>query len=351
MIFESAFNNTTNWDAIQESPYEVGLEGALMHVYENECNYNAIMKAAGIAELAYFKENGGDLFVQEASAGVGLIDRFIAFFKKVWEKIKQMCKKFVMKLTSLAGDDKKWAKKYRSQILSNFQAFKFNGYPYPMNVPRFEDAATFVDKVGDITKAADDNTRYASDKMSSEDKDDIVSSMRASICKASGSFDDKEYKDELHKMLYGESKEDIDITSNFITTALNNIENVSKDIKDAQDAEKKLTDKIKKFIDDLTKVKNKISKDIGGTQANPDDNDTITVKQDRMSSISDIIDINKSFSQLATTAYGAYIGALKDRNRQNKAICVKALNSKSNKRLEKVGESAEYDIFANVNII
>ena len=61
-----------------------------------------------------------------------------------------------------------------------------------------------------------------------EDKDDIVSSMRASICKVSGSFDDKEYKDELHKMLYGESKEDIDITSNFITTALNNIENVSK---------------------------------------------------------------------------------------------------------------------------
>ena len=132
-----------------------------------------------------------------------------------------------MKLTSLAGDDKKWAKKYRSQILSNFQAFKFNGYPYPMNIPRFEDAATFVDKVGDITKVADDNTRYASDKMSSEDKDDIVSSMRASICKVSGSFDDKEYKDELHKMLYGESKEDIDITSNFITTALNNIENVS----------------------------------------------------------------------------------------------------------------------------
>ena len=46
------------------------------------------MKAAGIAELAYFKENGGDLFVQEAGAASGLIDRFIAFFKKVWEKIK-----------------------------------------------------------------------------------------------------------------------------------------------------------------------------------------------------------------------------------------------------------------------
>ena len=43
-----------------------------MHVYENECNYNAIMKAAGISELKYYKETGGDLFVQEAGAAGGL---------------------------------------------------------------------------------------------------------------------------------------------------------------------------------------------------------------------------------------------------------------------------------------
>ena len=290
MIFESAYN-TTNWDAVQESPYEVGLEGALMHVYENECNYNAIMKAAGIAELAYFKENGGDLFVQEASAGTGLIDRFIAFFNKVKEKIKQMCKKFVMKLTSLAGDDKKWAKKYRSQILSNFKAFKFNGYPYPMTNPDFDKAASWVDETP-LDKIIANKDMYAG-KMTSDDMDKKRGEMRASMCGESGEIDTKEFTDKMKTMLYGESKEDLEITTTFITTALNNIENISTDVKNAQDAEKKLTDKIKKFIDDLTKVKNKISKGIGGTQANPDDNDTITVKQDRMSNISDIIDVNK----------------------------------------------------------
>ena len=90
MIFDSNISAPTNWDAVQESPYTLGLEGGLMHVYENECNYNAIMKAAGLSELKYYKENGGDLFVQEAGAAGSLIDRFIAFFKKVIEKIKQI---------------------------------------------------------------------------------------------------------------------------------------------------------------------------------------------------------------------------------------------------------------------
>ena len=348
MIFESAYN-TTNWDAVQESPYEVGLEGALMHVYENECNYNAIMKAAGIAELAYFKENGGDLFVQEASAGTGLIDRFIAFFNKVKEKIKQMCKKFVMKLTSLAGDDKKWAKKYRSQILSNFKAFKFNGYPYPMTNPDFDKAASWVDETP-LDKIIANKDMYAG-KMTSDDMDKKRGEMRASMCGESGEIDTKEFKDKMKTMLYGESKEDLEITTTFITTALNNIENISTDVKNAQDAEKKLTDKITKYVDKLGKARAALSKNIGGSSENPDSEAVIDNKSTRINDLNDNITLNKDICQMATQAYGAYIGALKDRNRQNKAICVKALNSASNKRLEKVGESAEYDIFANVNII
>ena len=53
---------------VQESPYELGYGGALMHVWENEMNYNAIMKAVGISEMRYYNETGGDLLVQEAGA-------------------------------------------------------------------------------------------------------------------------------------------------------------------------------------------------------------------------------------------------------------------------------------------
>ena len=123
MIFDSNMSaaSATNWDAVQESPYALGVEGALMHVYENECNYNAIMKAAGVSELKYYKENGGDLFVQEAGAAGGLIDRFVAFFKKVIEKIKQMFKKLVMKISSYVSSDKTFVNKYKKEVLKSYK--------------------------------------------------------------------------------------------------------------------------------------------------------------------------------------------------------------------------------------
>ena len=348
MIFESAYN-TTNWDAVQESPYEVGLEAAMMHMYENECNYNAIMKAAGIAELAYFKENGGDLFVQEASAGTGLIDRFIAFFKKVMEKIKQMCKKFIMQITSLCGDDKKWVKKYRSQILSNFKAFEFEGYTFPMKELNFSHYDEF--KEMDVGKAAaDPEFKNTGKELGSDYKESYVNKLRANAVGKSGEMDSNEFVDALKEVLQGE-KDTFNVTIAYVTNALNEIDSASKDIKDVQKEESKHEASCKRYISKLEKVRNIISKNIGGTKENPEDKDVTKTKQIRINNITVAIDIAKEASQINTQAYGAWIGALKLRRKQNKAVCIKALNSASNKRLNSVGESAEYDIFANVSII
>lgn len=349
MIFESAYN-TTNWDAVQESPYEVGLEGAMMHMYENECNYNAIMKAAGIAELAYFKENGGDLFVQEAGAASGLIDRFIAFFKKVMEKIKQMCKKFVMTITSLCGDDKKWVKKYRSQILSNFKAFEFEGYTFPMKKLTFIGIADGK-KDMDVEAVAQDTTAYNTDTNFTDDyKERKLNESRGTIVGKTGELYSEDFADALKEALEGE-KDTINITVAYVTNALNEIETASKDIKDAQKAQSDLESDFKKYISKLEKVRNIISKNIGGTSSNPEDPKITKGKENRIKVITGCIDIAKGRSQINTQAYGAFIGALKLRRKQNKSVCIKALNSASNKRLNHVGESAEYDIFANVNII
>ena len=61
----------------------------------------------------------------------------------------------------------------------------------------------------------------------------------------------------------------------------------------------------------------------------------------------------RSYSNIVTTAFSTAIGAMKDCNRQSKAMCVKALNSGSRKNTD---ESAMYgygdsDIFAGVEII
>ena len=100
MIFNEMNTNNTaiSYDAVQESPYELGIGGALMHVYENECNYNALMKAAALSEMKYYNQTGGDLFVQEAGAFAGFIQKAKEFFKKVIEKIKSIAKKFIAKI-------------------------------------------------------------------------------------------------------------------------------------------------------------------------------------------------------------------------------------------------------------
>ena len=93
MIFDTEYANESanlySLDGIQESKYDLGLNGALMHVWENECNYNALMRVVGISELKYYNETGHSLFLNEAGAFKNFIDRAIEFFKKIIEKIPE----------------------------------------------------------------------------------------------------------------------------------------------------------------------------------------------------------------------------------------------------------------------
>ena len=53
----------------------------------------------------------------------------------------------------------------------------------------------------------------------------------------------------------------------------------------------------------------------------------------------------KDLQQINTTSNGIYLRALKDRNRQNKAICVKMISFSKKKPVE---ESTQYEADANV---
>ena len=131
MIFNEMNTSVNSYESVQESPHELGIGGALMHVYENECNYNALMKAAALSELKYYNENGGDLFVQEAGAFNGFMGKVKAFFVKVIEKIKSICKKFVAKIRQFTMSDKDFVKKYANQLQrANLKDFEFNGYKF-----------------------------------------------------------------------------------------------------------------------------------------------------------------------------------------------------------------------------
>lgn len=345
MIFDSITeaSNATNWDAVQESPYALGLEGGLMHVYENECNFNSIMKAAGIAELKYYKETGGDLFLQEAGAASGLIQRFVAFFRKMIEKIKQIFKKFVMKISSFVSKDKTFVKKYKKEVFKNFKEFNFTGWKRLVNNANNIESALDLGSLpsGEALKADTiANSKIPYDKMNDDQITAEADKQRGEVLKISTKIEADDFTDELHKALYGDDKEEFKVSSSDCALCFSIIENTEKSIKAAEDNEKKVTNSINGWIKQLEKANDLLS-----DKVDEKNSEKINTK---MAGITSKANLYREYGNIATTAFSALIGALKDSNRQAKAICVKALNSGSRK-----DESAVYggDIFASVEII
>ena len=350
MIFDTVTSSSAiNWDAVQESAYPLGLEGGLMHVYENECNYNAIMKAAGISELKYYKECGGDLFVNEAAAVGGFIDKFISFFKKVGEKIAQMFKKFVMTIGSFVQSDKSFVKKWKPQVMRNFKEFDFKGYKFDLtmvNTISSKAASIAVGKMPPAQLAAQADVH----PMSDDDIEAKRKEMMKDIC-GEDVDSENEMKDELHKKVYGDNKEEFKVTASTCLEAFSRISDTKKNIDDVKNFQKELNAGIDKYCNSLEDAKKELLKYMDQAK----DNSEKEIQSNKMKTVTQQITLTKDNAQYLTTAFSLFIGAYKDLNRQSKAICVKALNSGSRKKdatADAIGtnESAA-DIFANVEII
>lgn len=347
MIFDTVNSSAVNWDAVKESAYPVGLEGGLMHVYENECNFNAIMKSAGISELKYYKECGGDLFVQESAATSGLLDKFISFFKKVKEKILQIVKKFVMAISSFVSSDKTFVKKWKPEVFKNFKEFNFTGYKFDNleNVSKNSfDSVIAEYKTEDPAVAA---MKASINVLSDDELDTKRKDMMKTLCNEDVDSD-SEFRKALHTKFYGDEKEEFKVTAQMCSDAFGIISNTKDNITNVKDCQKKITDAIDKYCTSLEKAKATLTKYMGDTK----DEKVKGSMSSKMQRTTQDIGLAKDRSQYLTTALSAMIGAFKDRNRQCKAICVKALNSGSRKKNESATIANEgADIFADVEII
>ena len=334
MIFNE-MNNTVSYEAVQESPYDLGIGGALMHVYENECNYNAIMKAAALSEMKYYNETGGDLFVQEAGALSGLVDRVKKFFLKVIEKIKSICKKFVAKINQYVMKDKDFVKKYGKELMkkTDLTDFDFNGYPFPMTAG---DGVTGTAYTSTVTDVKSDST--------SDDLNDIIEKNRGLIVKGSP-MTESEFREELNEKLYGD-KETFDVKS--LRGYLEIISNHDKDIKAAEKAEREIT----KSIDNAIKTMEKEAKSSTNDALNKNKTDAERdTAESNVKLLNNKIDVYRAYCNDMTVYYGAYVKALNDRNRQAKAICVKALSYKHEAATLESYSGGYGDIFAGVEIV
>ena len=361
MLFDTISESTvTNWDDVEPSKYEANLEGALMLVYENECNYNALMRAAGLSELKYFKETGEDLFVHEAGAFGGFLAKAKAFFKAVLDKIKALFKKFFMTISSFVSTDKEWVKKYEKDILraTNIKDMEFKGYKFGDldGFAGFAKVATEYakqEKLLDAIKLGIANS-VPSDYAKLEDDDavqDVIEANRGRLVGES-SADESEFRDKLKEAFYGDTaKEVLDDSDINLRQQLQFIRDTKESTKSAQKAEKYITnaiDKIIKAVDKKTKEFGKVTDD-----EKPDTDAAKAIsksKEDAIKACNQGIKVLRSLSNDATVMSGMLCQALKDRNRQAKAICIKAVSYNSKKKNESAVYSDTDDLFAGVTI-
>lgn len=276
-------------DEIVASPYEDFMEGAMAAVVESREEFSNLMEYIGISECAQFAETGEPVVYTEASFA-DIKAKIRSFIDKVIEKIKALFKRIILFIDQRAKADKEFVSKYRKRIeAASTTDLEFNGYPFS--------------KARDIDLKIDSTTiKTASEK---EDKEAAVNF----ITQAIANCDRDEFKSKLFEIFHGsDSKEELSGDDISLTKAMSYIENTQqakKDAKTGYDEATKSLNAIKKDADSVKDMASKTDKE----------KDAHTMK----------LYVIREASTLITTAYGAWITAIKDKNAQCRALCAKAM--------------------------
>ena len=329
-------------DSVKPSMYEDFTEGAMVAVAESETNYTKLMMGIGIAEAVAYSETGEAMVYTEGFIS-DVVDKVKSFFKKLWDKIKALFKRFVLMFDQYFKNDKDFLKKYKTRILkSSNKDMTYSGYPFQkatglsgFNPTKFDAASLQTEiekKLAAVTNKYDSDDNDAGNKdgnTMSEKREEIIDTIRGQLV-GKTSVDSSDFHDEVFEYFHGstskETLEDSDPDMN-----LSNCIAVIEKAKDATKAAQKALDSIGKYIDQVVKniekamkEKNAAYTDTTGTggkvtlsKAEKEANNTkfVNIK----------ISLYRDTASVLTQYYGAYLAALKDQNRQARAICANAI--------------------------
>jgi hypothetical protein len=101
---------------------------------ESAMNRDMFMQAIGISEANSLAQYGSDSVFYESVDLGGIFKKIKMFFKKIIEKIQKIFHTFIAKMSAWFGNSKDFAKKYRTEIISNWGKIKkdldFKGYKF-----------------------------------------------------------------------------------------------------------------------------------------------------------------------------------------------------------------------------
>jgi hypothetical protein len=324
-----------NSDTFIECTLEPGIEAAYNIVVESEENYNRIIQAVGIEELAVFESTGAEM-VYEGSTMGGFIEKAKQLFINMWEKIKGVFKKFFAMFDSFVSSDKDFVNKYKKHLLTvNTRDFKYQGYEFK----NLEESVAAVDsrvsgvamRACGLTSLADaksltsstTKTEMSSDKM--DDKSDILEEMRgAAFSSSKGKLEAGEYTKELFEYFRNGESSKSELATINVSTLLTHI-SANSGLK--KEAEKTFKD-VEKTYKETIKALDAIQKEVLKLVPNKGDANATTASAGVIKSVHNVISLTQSAKGVTQLYNGAKLTALKDLNRQSKAICVSLMNYK-----------------------
>lgn len=309
---------TENFDAIQECASDNFLMEAYNNILENEENFNTLLQFVGVAELNMLETTGE--VVYEASDFRGFGAKVKEFFKKIWEKIQAIYKKFFAMVGTFTKSNKDFVNKYKKEILTgDARGLEIKGYNYTIDGVSVKDADAAIDKVTGLGAIPSDESGLETYIKSVEDKDDILETMRGKAL-GKGKLDANEFRSELMAAL--RDGEDSKVTIDKINPSqqMEFLINEAAIVKQANEDFKALKKSIDSAIKEIDKDSKETIKNVPGESK---------VNSLKIKALNDKSILLKNKMAILEAVNGARLNAIKDRSRQAKSICVKLIGRKA----------------------
>lgn len=301
-------------------------ETAATIIAQNEANYATIMKSIGIAELAVYESTGAEMIYEGANIK-GFFAKVKEFFVKLWNKVKGLFKKFFALIGSYTMKDKDFINKYKKDLLKvNLKDFTVKGYNFENLTWSPKTAAGKIEEVIKKETTVDTFTVTASnagainDACEKADREDARDTMRGAAI-GKGKMDESEFTEELFKYFRSGEDAPVELENISMTTCISAISVTSELEKGAKTAFKET----EKTINDTLKALDKTEKE--ALKAVPKEGEAKTDESAAIvKAVSNVNAYIHDEMNILTKVNGALLRAIKDKNRQAKAICVKAIN-------------------------
>lgn len=295
--------------------YEPTLEGAAAVDAFIEQEWLGLCEEQGLEELAYFEknrkelpfdesgidadkadDNGNDAGSEKKKEGEskGFKQKAIDFFNSVWNKIKLLGSKFLDLIVKFVGSDKQFIKRYEQKIKdADVSGIEFDGYNFTID----DEVSSLGTEVMSATFAKDASN------------EDILKQIRGLVSTGKeSSLSAEEFNKEMFKRFRDGQTEKVKVKIDK-QAIIDELKTGSYSKKATQEGIKIIKNSVNIFIADVKSNK----------ALNRTDESTRSIRND--------VAVCKMVLSVLQLANGQMLKAIKDRNRQAKAIAVKIVSA------------------------